>query len=192
MYVESIQLDALAMLKFTKNQILVLEIFFNHPEKSYYLRELARILGKEPGVFQKDINRLTEEGVLESYYEANRHFFKLNKKYPLFKELKSIFFKTVGIKGRLQQELAKIKGIKEAFIYGSFARGEERPVSDIDIFVIGFIDEDELIDLVVRLEKKFDREINYILMTEQEFQKKINERNSFLDNILSQKKIKLI
>ena len=100
-------------LKFTKNQALILEIFFNHPEKSYYLRELARMIEKEPGVFQKDINKLVEENILESYYEANRHFFKLNKKYPLYKELKSIFFKTIGIKGTLQRELGKIRGIEE-------------------------------------------------------------------------------
>ncbi len=46
------------MLNFTKNQTLVLEIFFNQPERAFYLRELARLLGKQPGVFQKDINKL--------------------------------------------------------------------------------------------------------------------------------------
>lgn len=179
-------------LKFTKNQTLILEIFFNHPEKFYYLRELARLLGKEPGVFQKDINKLVEGGLLESHLESNRRFFKLNKKYPLYKEIKLVFFKTVGVKGRLQDELKKIKGIREAFIYGSFAREEEKATSDIDIFIIGSIDEDELIDLITRLENKFDREINYTLMTEKEFQNKLKGGDSFLQNILRQKTIKLL
>jgi len=169
-----------------------LRVFLNRPEKTYYFRELARILGKEPGVFQKDINKLVEEGILESYYEVNRHFFKLNRRYPLLDELKSIFFKTVGVKGKLQQELRKIKGIKEAFIYGSFAKGQVKATSDIDIFVVGSVDEDELIDLITMLEKKIDREINYTLMTENELQKKIKGKDSFLKNIFSQKMIKLI
>lgn len=180
------------MLKFTKNQILILEIFFNHPEKSYYLREIARFLGKEPGVFQKDINKLAEQGVLASYYEANRHFFKLNQQHPIYKELKSIFFKTIGVKGRLERELKKAKGIKKAFIYGSFAQGKEKEGSDIDLFIAGSINEDKLIDLIIQLEKKFNREINYTLMSEKEFEKKLKEKNSFLKNILNQKKIKLI
>lgn len=179
-------------LNFTKNQTLILEIFFNHPEKSYYLRELAKILGKEPGVFQKDINKLTDRGVLETYYEANRRFFKLNKTYPLYKELKSIFFKTVGIKGKLEQELKKIQGIKKAFIYGSFAKGEERAKSDVDLFVIGQIDENKFIDVIINLEKKFGREINYTLMNQNEFQNKLKKKDSFLKNILSRKTIKLI
>lgn len=180
------------MLRFTKNQLLILKTFFNHPEQAYYLRELARLLGKEPGVFQQAINKLAEEGVLESYYEASRHFFRLNKKYPLYKEFKSIFFKTVGAQGKLRQELKKINGLQEAFIYGSFAKGEEKAASDIDLFIIGSINEDELIDLIIKLEKEFDREINYTLLTGEEFRRKIKEKNSFIKNILNQKIIKLI
>jgi predicted nucleotidyltransferase len=176
------------LLKFTKNQILILEIFFNHPERSYYLRELALLMGKEPGVFQKDINKLIEKGILEDYFEANRRFFKLNKKSSILKELKLIFFKTLGIKGRLGEELKKIPGIKEAFIYGSFARGEEKTTSDVDLFIIGSIDENKLIDMIIRLEKKFNREINYSLMTEKEFEKKLKEKKFIFNQYFKTKK----
>ncbi len=180
------------MLNFTKNQILILEIFFNQPDKAFYLRELARLLGKQPGVFQRDINKLAEDNILMSYYQANSRFFKLNKEHPLFPELKSIFFKTVGIAGTLKKEFKGIQGIKEAYMYGSFAQDREKSSSDIDIFIIGSIDEDKLIDKISLLENKFSREINYVLMTEKEYGKKIKEKNSFLENILSEKRIKLI
>ena len=180
------------MLNFTKNQTLILEIFFNQTDKAFYLRELARLLGKQPGVFQRDINKLAEENILTSYYQANSRYFKLNKKHPLFTELKSIFFKTIGIEGTLKKELKDIQGIKEAYIYGSFAQGKERAVSDIDILIIGSVEENKLIDRISRLENKFGREINYVLMTEKEYGKKIKERNSFLENIVSKKRIKLI
>lgn len=179
-------------LKFTKNQTLILEIFFNNPEKAYYLREIARMLGKEPGFFQREILKLVDDGILETYYVANSRFFKINKNYPLYNELKSIFFKTVGIEGTFKKEFKKIKGIKKAFIYGSFAQGKEKATSDIDLVIIGAVDENELLKLVNKLEKKFEREINYILMTEKEFQKKIKEKNSFLENVLKQKRINLI
>lgn len=179
-------------LNFTKNQILVLEIFFNNPDKPRYLREIAQLLNKQPGVFQREINKIAASGLLQSYFDGNRRFFKLNKNYPLYKEIKSIFFKTIGIEGRLKTELKKIPGIKEAFIYGSFARGEEKGSSDIDIFIIGSVREDAIIDLLDNLELKFNREINYTLMAEHEFKKKRDENNSFLLNIMKQKKIKII
>lgn len=179
-------------LKFTKNQTLVLEIFFNHPQKSFYLRQLARMLDKEPGVFQKDVNRLVEDGLLLSSYQAHSRFFKLNKKHPLYSELKSIFFKTVGIEGTLKKALGKIKGIKRAFIYGSFAQGEEQKESDVDLMIIGSVSENDILDLVSELEDQFKRAINYTLISEKEFQEKIESKNSFLENILRREKIELI
>lgn len=180
------------MLKFTKNQILILEVLFNKPEKAYYLRELGRMIGKEPGVFQRDVGKLTESGLILSSYQANSRFLKLNTGHLLYKELKSIFFKTLGVEGVLKKELKKIKGIKEAFIYGSFAKGDEGELSDIDLFMIGSINEDVFIDAISRLEKKFDRDISYVLMTEEEFRKKQKDENSFLINVFSKKRIKLI
>jgi len=178
-------------LKFSKNQTLILEIYFNSPGKSYYLRELGRILGKEPGVFQKDINNLVNRGILLSEYQANSRFFRLNKNHPLYNELKSIFFKTLGAKGKLQSALEKIKKIKIAFIFGSFAQGKEDYHSDIDLMIIGNPDEDQLISLVSKIEGQLTREINYHIFSPADWKEKLKE-DSFLENILSQPKVFLI
>jgi len=95
-------------LKFTKNQTLILEIFFNNPEKSYYLSELARRIKKQPGVFQKDINTLVEKGILKSEKVANSRFFKLNENHPLYGEFKSIFLKTIGVQDQLENLIQSV------------------------------------------------------------------------------------
>ena len=178
-------------LNFTKNQTLILEIFFNHPEKSYYLRELGRLIGKEPGIFQKDINTLVNRGILLSEYQANSRFFRLNEKHPLFRELKTIFFKTLGAKGKLKKALDKIKNIKIAFIFGSFAQSIEDSYSDIDLMIIGNPDEDQFISEISKIEGRLDREINYHIFSLADWKNEI-KKNSFLENILSQSKIFLI
>jgi len=178
-------------LNFNKNQNLILGTFFNDPEKEYYLSELAKKLDKKPGVFQRDINSLNEEKLLESSYNGNRRFFKLNKKHPLYKELQSIFFKTTGIEGSLRNSIKKIKGIEKAFIYGSYAQGKERSTSDVDLFIIGTINENNLIDSISKIEDKIGREINYTLMTKEEFKEKENS-NSFVKNVLNNKIIELM
>jgi len=179
-------------LKFTKNQILILELFFNDPEKEYYLREIGRILGKEPGVFQKDINKLVEKGILLSRFKANSRFFELNKKYPLYKELKSIFFKTVGAEGRLREILKNIKNIDVAFIFGSYAKNREDSFSDIDLMIIGDPEENFLIEEVSKLEKRINREINYHIFSRKELKDKVKKKNSFIKGVLSRPKIFLI
>lgn len=180
------------VLNFTKNKTLLLEIFFANPEKTYYLRELGRLIGKEPGVFQRDINGLAERDILISEYKANSRFFRLNKTHPLYKELKSIFFKTVGAEGKLKEILKDIKSIKIAFIFGSYAKGKEDSLSDIDLMLVGKPDEDLLIAKISELENKLNREINYHIFSLKDWKKKIQEKDSFIKNILSGPKIFLI
>jgi predicted nucleotidyltransferase len=170
----------------------LLRIFFTNPDKSFYMREIGRMLGKKPGTFQRSLNTLVEEGILGSEYRANARYFQANKSHPLYKELKSIIFKTSGVQGILRGGLKKIKGIHIAFIYGSTAQGKASKLSDIDLCIVGNIQEDPLIKELERLEAQLQREINYNLYSRKLFQKEAVGGNAFLQEILTGKKIMLI
>lgn len=88
---------------------------------------------------------------------------------PIYNELASIILKTEGVAKELQDSLSEI-GVEVAFIYGSFASGKAGVDSDIDIFIIGEVDEDNLIIKIREVEKKLSREINYVLFTAKEFE----------------------
>ncbi len=176
----------------TKTRAALLKLLLTNPERSFYMQEIGRILGKKPGTFQRTINNMASEGILISEYKANARFFKVNKKYPIYKELKSIVFKTVGIQGSIREVLEEIGNVKFSFIYGSYAKAKETYFSDIDIAVIGTADEDKLIKALDRLEDKFQREINYKLYTFKKFKKEIEEKEPFILEIIRDKKIMLI
>ncbi|MDD5681247.1 MAG: TolC family protein [Candidatus Omnitrophica bacterium] len=78
----------------TKNRAKLLKLFYAHPDRAFYMQEIGRVLGKKPGVFQRTLNKMEEQGILRSEYKANARYFKANTKYPIYKELKSIIFKT--------------------------------------------------------------------------------------------------
>jgi len=177
------------MKQLTGNRAELLGLFFTNPEQSFYMQEVGRILNKKPGCFQKTINNMEEEGILVSEHKANARYFKVNKEYPLYRELKSIVFKTVGVVGSLRESLKQIKNIKFSFIYGSYAKSAENYLSDIDLIVIGSIDEDALIKELDKMEKKICREVNYRLYELKEFKKEIKKRNPFLLEILKDKKV---
>lgn len=176
----------------TKNRAELLKLFFTNPEKPFYMQEIGRILGKKPGTFQRTLNNLVSEGILESEYKANARFFKVNKNYLLFKELKNIVFKTVGVKGSIEAALETVHNINLAFIYGSYAKAKENYLSDIDLVVIGNPDEDELIKELDKLEEKLQREINYKLYSFSDFKRDIREKEPFILEILKDKKIMII
>lgn len=180
------------MRELTKNRAELLRLFFTNPEQFFYMQEIGRLLGKKPGVFQRTLNNMEKEGILVSEYKANARYFKTNKAYPLYKELKSIIFKTVGVTGSLKETLKKVGDIKFSFIYGSYAKAKENYLSDIDVVVIGSPDEDLLINGLDKLEDALNREINYKLYSLREFKKEVKDKEPFLLEILRDKKIMLI
>jgi outer membrane protein TolC len=82
---------------FTKNQARLLKLFYAHPEQQFYIQEIGRILGKKPGVFQRTLNNLQENGVLVSEYKANARFFQINKNSSIYNELKKIVLKSLSV-----------------------------------------------------------------------------------------------
>lgn len=176
---------------FSKNKQLILSLFFLDPEKEYYFQQIARLLNKTAGSLQRALDSLVKDNILLTQYQANSKFFRLNKKHPLYNEYKSIFAKTTGAIGSLKKLFKKYSEIKLAFIFGSFAKGEERSFSDIDLLIVGKLDEDEFIKDISNLESKLKREINYHFLTQAEF-KREKSKNSFLKNILAKEKIILV
>jgi len=179
------------MFRITKSKLReeLLTLYFTNPNKKYYLRELERILNFSVGNIRRDLIKLESTGLFLSENKGNLVYYYLNQSYPLFEELKSIIFKTSGVPKMLHNILEKFKGISQAFIYGSFAKGEEREDSDIDLLIIGKVNEDKLIEEIDKLERKLQREINYAIYGKEDFNKKKEEGNSFILDILKEKKI---
>ena len=175
----------------TKNKAELLRIFFTNPEQSFYMQEIGRAIGKKPGVFQRTLNTLVNEGILKNERRANARYFWINKECPLYEELKSIVFKTIGIQGSITSALSHLQEIRFAFIYGSYAKNKEHKDSDIDVMVIGSVDEDALIAQLDQLENQLKREINYHLYTFNAFKLGIKNKDAFLLGILKEKKVML-
>lgn len=180
------------MLNFLKNGTgQVLFLFFKDSEKRLYLREISRLLKKEPGCFQRILDDLVKEGILKDEREANLRYFSLNKEYPLYDELKKIVSKTLGIEAKLIKLAEELKRVKYAFIFGSIAVNKENTSSDIDLMLVGQADEDKLIVKINQLEEELGREINYHIYGTAEFINKINHKNDFIIKILKEPKILL-
>ena len=167
----------------------ILGIFFTNPDRSFYMGEIGRILSKKPGTFQRELESMVKDGMLTSVYSANARYFSLNPGYAFYSELKSIILKTSGAPTAIKEQLAGMKGIDFAFIYGSFASGKEHDMSDIDLFISGKPDEDMLIKKIDVLENTLKREINYKISSTNGLKKDIKEKDPFILNILKGKKI---
>jgi predicted nucleotidyltransferase len=75
------------------------------------------------------------------------------------------------------------------FIFGSFGQGTAGFKSDIDLFIVGDVDENTLIPLIHKNELVINREINYVLMHIDEFRKRKKAQDPFVTNVMKDPKI---
>lgn len=171
----------------TKRKILAL--FFLNPDQEYYFSEVVRLTGTRQGVIQRELKSLAEAEILNAEKRGRQKFYSVNRKHPIFKDLRNIIFKTFGIIGKIREALKPLeKKIEIAFVYGSFARGEEMSGSDLDLFLVGKVQLGELVSVLSHVEKAIGREINPTLFSEKEFKSKWSQKNHFLRSLAKTEK----
>lgn len=164
---------------------------FTHPDENYYVRELSNLINEDPGNLSRELKRLEDEGLYTSMIRGRVKFFSLNKRYPLYKELKTIMFKTEGVQGSLKDLVRRYEGITLAFLYGSYAKNGERKTSDIDLVIVGKFPRNPFTRDVRQVESKLNREINFTPYAKSEFAKERKKEGGFLNLVLRDKIIVL-
>ncbi len=170
----------------------VLAYYFTNPTARHHLRDLAEMLKIDPSNLSKDFGRLEREGLFRSEVSGRQKYFQLNRQYPLFHEVRTIVAKTIGAAPLISQCLKKIKGIDEAYLYGSFARNQQDAVSDIDVLLIGTPHEEVLSQAVRRLERQLGREIDYTVLTQKEFRSRRARKDAFLESVWHNERVSLV
>jgi predicted nucleotidyltransferase len=183
---------SLADALFGKTTKAVISHLFRHPEQSWHLRELARLANVSPTMLSKEITTLALAGIVLDERDGNRRRVKANRNCPIFDELSGIARKTSGLADAIAEALSGIDGIDIAFVFGSVARGQERPGSDLDVCVIGSAKNREVMSALASIEAEVGRPINPIVYTQGEIRKKVADDNAFVSRMLGSEKIFVI
>ena len=112
----------------------VLSLLLNSPDEMFYVREIAKLLRKNPSGVKRELDNLEEMGIVVSERVANLRYFHANQQSPLFSELKNLVTKSLGLPGAIKA-LIRASGAKAAFIYGPYAEGTRE--DKVDMLVIG-------------------------------------------------------
>lgn len=166
----------------SKTRTKLLTKLMMEPERQFYIREISRETQIPYGMVYKELDNLKQLGIIKSQKKGKITLLQVNKETPYYKDLRNLIMKTTGISNIIQNHL-KHPDIEYLLVFGSIASGEDTPESDIDLMIIGDIPEIKLIEEAKEIEKNIGRELNYILWTREEFEKKIKEKNHLLIDV---------
>jgi predicted nucleotidyltransferase len=171
----------------------LLTTFVTYPEATFYQRELVEITGTGLYTVQRELARLEKVGLLIRAPHGNRVYYQANRRHPAFEDLKRVVLKTMGLGDALRQALAPLAGrLCLAWIYGSFARGEETAESDIDLLLVGDLKLREVASLLGPIGQELGRELNPVVYPPEEFKSKAKEGHHFIRAVLKSDKIFLL
>jgi predicted nucleotidyltransferase len=171
----------------------ILALLYGHPDETFFVRQISRDAGTSVGTVQRELETLSQFGLIDRSVSGRQVYYKANRNHPSFAEIHSLIAKTVGVFQLLSSALAPLANrISLAFVYGSIARRDEKAGSDVDLMIVGDVTLDEILTQLAPVERTISRPINPTVYTASEFKSRLQEGNHFLRSILHGEKVLLI
>lgn len=170
----------------SKVRIKILELFFSNLKEIYHVRGIVRETSEEINAVRRELTKLEKDGILRKEPRGNRIYYSVRSEHPFYGDLISMVAKTKGLGSQLIENKNKLGKVSFIMFSGKFVRMKERRRDDdVDILVVGEIVLPELASLIRVEESKRSHEINYTVMSREEFDFRKKRRDPFLQGILS-------
>ena len=159
-----------------------LKIFFEEPTREFHLRQLSRLLKRNPVTIKNYLSGFIKLGILLSKKERNLELYSSNTENFYYKEYKKIYNRFKLIESGLLEFLNKNFNLPLIILFGSYERGEDNKNSDVDIFILSEIKKEINLD---NYEKKICRPIQLHLMNKEEFYKAKKYNFNLINSIIN-------
>lgn len=157
----------------------LIDAFFYFPKEMYYVRELVRKIDEEINSVRHELENLKKAGLINSEWRGNRLYYFANSQSPLFNDLITLAHKTSGLGLALQDKADKLGSIKLFICSHNFIIGTQQ-TDAIDFILVGDINVNDINPLIKDEEKLLGKEINYMIMDQNELQIRKSKRDPFI------------
>lgn len=173
----------------SKTRVKLLHLFLNNPGKSFYVREITRLIDEQINSVRRELSNMLEAGIITSDSADNKLYYEVSQRHEDYVPLRAIFAKgsekvsqPKHLKSSWHGSLAELDGARLVILAGVLVEGS---VSKIDLFVVGTTSQAKIQRVVKAIEKIEGRELNYSVMPYDEFYYRFSIRDKFITEILN-------
>lgn len=171
----------------SKTRAKLLKLFFENPEKSFYVREMTRVIDEQINSVRRELLNLESIGIIKNETFDNKVYYSANSKHPFCRPLVDIFSKKIDsardqdIKETTWEEYCRpVKNYLKGLIVTNRLPGQD----GIDLLIIGNDRTKKLTRWAEVVEKKQGKPINYVIMSPDDFTYRKNVRDRFVLEVL--------
>lgn len=165
----------------SKTDSTVLSFFVAAPQRAFGVLEVSKRLNIPPIKAARSMGHLANHGPLKSFSKKGKKYYLINPKYKFWEGIKSYWVKSGPVyHDELFSAIRRLGEIKAAFLSGIFTG---QPALPVDLLLVGRVNLNKLADFLKALEKLMGQEINYSVMTPDEFIQRRDTFDKFIKDI---------
>ena len=170
----------------SKTRAKLLRLFFENPEKSFYVREMTRVIDEQINSVRRELLNLESIGIIKNETFDNKVYYSANSKHPYYRPMIDIFSKKIDttrekdVKETTWEEYCRpVKNYLKGLIVTNRLPGQD----GIDLLIIGNDKTKKLTRWAEVIEKKQGKPINYVIMSPDDFTYRKSVRDRFIAEI---------
>lgn len=171
----------------SKTRAKLLRLFFESPEKSFYVREMTRVIGEQINSVRRELLNLENIGIIKNETFDNKVYYSANNKHPFSRPLSEIFSKKISTSSDTEapsstweENCRPVKNYLKGLIVTNRLPGQD----GIDLLIIGNDKTKKLTRWAEVIEKKQGKPINYVIMSADDFTYRRSVKDRFVTEVL--------
>lgn len=171
----------------SKTRAKLLKLFFESPEKSFYVREMTRVIDEQINSVRRELLNLESIGIIKNETFDNKVYYSANAKHPYTRPLVEIFSKKIDSsrdkdvhESTWEEYIRPVKKYLSGLIVTNRLPGQD----GVDLLIIGNDKTKKLTRWAEIVEKKQGKPINYVIMSADDFTYRKSVKDRFIDDIL--------
>lgn len=175
----------------SKTRVKLLHLFLNNPGKAFYVREITRLIDEQINSVRRELSNMLSIGIITSDTADNKLYYEINQRYEHYVPLRAIFadqhveaVATIEPTDGWQDNVTSLHGARLIVAAGVLVRGS---TSSVDILLVGDIPTVKVKKAIKDIEKLEGRELNYSVLSYDEFYYRLSVRDKFITEILNGK-----
>lgn len=172
----------------SKTRTKLLSLFFGNPERSYYVREMTRVIDEQINSVRRELLNLESIGIIKNETYDNKIYYSANNKHPYARALvmllssrTDVAIETAVVKPNAWEEYVRpVKNYLTCLIVTNRLPGQE----GVDLLIVGDDRTKKLTHWAEVVEKKEGKPLNYVIMSRDDFQYRLNVKDRFVSEVL--------
>lgn len=172
----------------SKTRTKLLSLFFGNPERSYYVREMTRVIDEQINSVRRELLNLESIGIIKNETYDNKIYYSANNKHPyaralvmLFSSRTDVAVEAAVVKPNAWEEYVRpVKNYLTCLIVTNRLPGQE----GVDLLIVGDDRTKKLTHWAEVVEKKEGKPLNYVIMSRDDFQYRLNVKDRFVSEVL--------